>query len=90
MLGYEKNATIFYIDGIFSCLQAVISQSFIVRCHSEIFQTFSTGSSSDYETYQNKCQWLVLNLVQLPQIMVPWLIVHDLNQAPPNPPPIRG
>ena len=57
MLGYEKNTTRFYICSIFPCLQAVISPKFIIGCHFEIFQMFSTSSSRDYEMYQNKCQW---------------------------------
>ena len=48
MLVYEKNARRFYIHSVFSCLKAVISQNFVCRSYSKIFQTFSTGSFNTY------------------------------------------
>ena len=88
MLGYENNATRFYICSIFPCLQDVISHnlfSYVILKYSKCFPLAVPVIMKHTKIIVNGSEFGTTTTNH-----GPGFIVCDLNQASPNPPPTRG
>ena len=88
MLGYEKNATRFYIHSIFPCLQAVISQHLSSDVILKYSKCFPLGVPEIMKHIKINVNGSELGTTTTND--GPGFIVCDLNQASPNPLPSRG